>query len=132
MSSDSAPQKKIELTTETAPALLRALLEKAQKGKAGLSLLDAATLHRAIDVLATKADDTQSENEDATEKTNNGALTPAAALKLCLEGVEKGQAAGVYTLEEAHNAVMIVMFLDRQLSASKEPEVDEKGKGKAE
>jgi len=110
-------QKQIELTEQSASQLLRIFLEQAQKSKAGLSLVDAAAVHRAIQIIATTLSPPSDDggNETTTTTTTTQGISPVDALGLCVQAIEKGQAVGAYSLEEAHNAVMVLAFIERKL-----------------
>jgi len=111
-----AGQKQIELTEQSAPQLLRVFLEQAQKCKAGLSLVDAAAVHRAIQIIGDALSlSSSSSSPKPSEDAAAQGISPADALSLCVQALEKGQAAGGYSLEEAHNAVMVLAFIERKL-----------------
>jgi len=97
--------KEIHLNEENSIHLLQKLLDQAQKGGAIKKLSDASLIHRGMMYLLKVPEYT----DPATNK--NPELNPISALDVVSQGIELGQSAGIYTLEEASHAFAVVNYI---------------------
>lgn len=117
-------EKQITLNEDNAINILQVFIEQAQRGKAIRELADAAKLYAALRFMQDKPID------PAFKYT-----TKMDALNACIQGVNAGQGAGVYSLAEANNALTVIIFLaahfkDQQGEQLDEVELRAKNKGK--
>jgi len=116
-------EKQNPLTEETALALLQLYLEQAQRGKAFKDVSDAAKVHAALRFLQGKP-----VKRIVIQKQSQ-------ALKFCAEALNFGQAAGVYSLDEAEHIFSLVLFLaaiyDKKKNGEASPKEEFKGKERA-